>query len=337
MKRTIKYSIKSAKDIYKTFYPEPAFLVPGLIPLKGLSIIAGPPKGGKSWFALSLCLMLSRTGTFLGSLILEMHKGLYLALEDSESRIHFRLNFLGVEPSDIFLVTTSFPSGLDGINALEKLLAEDRTIEYVVIDTFGKFSNGISLGKYNDDYSWLGLIKSIADEYEISIILVTHLRKMKDDHDPFNEINGSTGTLGVPDSLLILKKMRNTGNGTLFCSGRDIEEKTYEVFFSKDTCCWSIKGECSELASTPERQSILEIMKGHGEMTPQEISKLIDRTPKAVSNILAKLREEGLVEKGSKYGTWVSSKSSVSTTSSISSGTDTELCELSSEQLGALI
>lgn len=334
MKKTIKYTIKSAKDIYKSFYPEPSFLVPGMIPLKGLTILAGPYKGCKSWFILFLCMTLSRSGLFLGIFILETHKGLYLALEDSDARLNHRMKCLGLEPGDNSLISTSFPSGIDGVNALTKLLSEDRTIEYVVIDTLGRFSNGRGKGGYQEDYDWISSIKYIADELGIAIILVTHTRKLVDDRDEFNEISGSCGSMAVADAILVLKKSRNSGNGTLACTGRDFEEKKYEVFFSKDSCCWSIKGECVESASTPERQSILEILKEHGEMTPQEVSIYIERTPKAVSNILVKLKDEGLVGKGSKYGTWVSSQSSVSSTSSISSVADSEL---SREQRAALI
>jgi DNA-binding transcriptional ArsR family regulator len=333
----MKYTIKSAKDIYKAFYPEPSFLVPGMIPLKGLTILAGPYKGCKSWFILFLCMTLSRSGMFLGTFVLDTHKGLYLALEDSYARLNHRMHCLGFEPGDNCLISTSFPSGVDGLNALTKLLSEDRTIEYVVIDTLGRFSSGRGRGSYQEDYDWMAWIKNISDELGIAIILVTHTRKMVDDRDEYNEISGSCGSMAVADAILVLKKTRNSGNGTLACTGRDFEEKKYEVFFSKDSCCWTIKGESGDSASTPERQSILEVLKEHGEMTPQEVSSYIDRTPKAVSNILAKLKDEGLVEKGSKYGTWVSSKPTVSTTSSVSSTYDRDLRGLTHEQRGAII
>jgi hypothetical protein len=323
MKRNPSYAIKSAKEIYETFYPELAFMVPGLIPLKGLTILAGPYKGCKSWFILNLCMTLSRSGIFLGSIALEKHRGLYLALEDSYARLSHRIHSLGVEPGENSLIATSFPSGIDGLNTLRKLLSDDRTIEYVVIDTLGRFSNGRGKGGYQEDYDWTGSIKDIADEYGVAIVLVTHTRKLIDERDEFNEISGSCGSMAVADSILVLKKSRNSGDGTLACTGRDFEEKKYDVFFSKDTFCWTIKGECTESASTPERQMILEALNEYGEMTPQEISSYVNRTAKAVSNTLAKMRNEGLVEKGAKYGSWVSCiqngfpESSTSSTSSV--------------------
>jgi len=106
MKKILKYSITSARNIYRTYYPEPSFLVPGMIPAKGLTILAGPYKGCKSWFLLHLCVVLSLSGKFLGIFTLQKHKGLYLALEDSESRIHNRMHRLGVEPGEDFIIIT---------------------------------------------------------------------------------------------------------------------------------------------------------------------------------------------------------------------------------------
>lgn len=300
-----KFIIKSARDIYHSCYPAPAFLVPGFVPARGFTMLAGPYKGGKSWFVLWMCLMLSRGGVFLGSIALDVHKGLYLALEDSDSRLHYRMHCIGCEPSDNFQISTTFPSGNKGLITLRQLVQEDRSLEYVVIDTLGRFSNGRGKGGYQEDYDWAASIKNIADEFGIAIFIVTHTRKLIDERDEFNEITGSCGIMAAADSILMLKKSRNSSEGTLSSSGRDFEGKKYDVFFSKDSFCWTIKGENSDQACTPERQQILEVLQQNSEMTPQLIAGYVNQTPKAVSNILAKMRNEGIVEKGSKYGTWI--------------------------------
>ena len=316
MSKPPRYVFKTAKDIFKAEYPPLTFLVPNLIPLNGLSILAGPFKGCKSWFLLYLCMRLSKPGVFLGRYDLQKRKGVYLALEDSEARLHHRMHCLGFEPGDDCLITTSFPSGREGVSTLQKILSDDRAIEYVIIDTLGKFSMGRGKGGFQEDYDWIGSIKEVADEFRLSIILVHHLRKMGDEVDVFNEISGSCGSMAVADAILVLKKERNSGNGTLSCIGRDFDDTKYDVFFSQDTYQWSIKGESSETASTPERQAILDVLQEHGEMTPLQISGFIARSSKAVSNTLSKLKDEGLVMKGRKYGSWISTESISSSASS---------------------
>ncbi len=316
MSRPPRYAFKSAKHIFETEYPEPSFLVPNLIPMNGLSILAGPFKGCKSWFLLYLCMILSTSGQFLGNIDLQRRKGLYLALEDSEARLHHRMHCLGFKPGDDCLISTTFPAGREGVLHLRKIFADDPTIEYAIIDTLGKFSTGRGKSGFQEDYDWIGSIKDIAEEFSVAIVLVHHLRKMGDDVDVFNEISGTCGSMAVADAILVLKKERNTGKGTLSCTGRDFEEKRYDVFFSTDTYRWTIKGESVESASTPERQEILDILKAYGEMTPAQISDRISRSSKSVSNILSKLKGEGLVVTGSRYGSWVSTESLTSSTSS---------------------
>lgn len=320
MSKPSKFNLKTAKHIFESEYLPPSFLVPNLIPSNGLTILAGPFKGCKSWFLLYLCMILSTSGKFLECMFLEKRKGLYLALEDSEARFHHRMHCLGFIPGEDCLVSTSFPSGKEGLDCLRRILAEDRTIQYVIIDTLGKFSTGRGKGGFQEDYDWVGSIKDVADSFNLAIILVHHLRKMGDEVDIFNEISGSCGSMAAADSILVLKKQRNSGNGTLSCTGRDFEDKQYQVHFSAETCRWSITGEQTEAASTPERQQILDVLISQGEMTPLQIAAQISRTPKSVSNMLSKLKGEGLVAKGGKYGSWTSTESLTSITSSTSSG-----------------
>lgn len=68
------------------------FIVDGLIPA-GLSILASPPKYGKSWLVLDLCLSVAAGKRFLGCST-NRSGCLYLALEDSERRLKTRMDKL---------------------------------------------------------------------------------------------------------------------------------------------------------------------------------------------------------------------------------------------------
>ena len=76
---------------------------------------------------------------------------------------------------------------------------------------------------YASDYSDLSVLKNIADELGIAILLIHHLRK-ENDNDPFNRISGTTGIQGAVDSSFILSEdVRGSGQAKLYCVGRDIE------------------------------------------------------------------------------------------------------------------
>jgi hypothetical protein len=72
-------------------FPEPRFIVPGLIP-EGLTILAGKPKTGKSLLAYGLCYSLATGQPALGTIRVDQCETLYLSLEDQKSRLNAKLS-----------------------------------------------------------------------------------------------------------------------------------------------------------------------------------------------------------------------------------------------------
>lgn len=129
--------------------------------------------------------------------------------------------------------------GLIG-NGLEEqindLLKDHPNTKLVIIDTLQKVrdSKG-SVGKagmYAGDYDDISSIKRIVDESNIAVILVHHLRKLKDGNDPFNEVSGSTGIIGAADTNYVLKRKRSGNSATLLACGRDVEYQDLTLQFN---------------------------------------------------------------------------------------------------------
>ncbi len=71
-------------------FPPMRWVVPGVI-AEGLTILAGAPKLGKSWLALSLALAVASGTDALGCIdVGHPRPVLYLALEDGHRRLQFR-------------------------------------------------------------------------------------------------------------------------------------------------------------------------------------------------------------------------------------------------------
>ncbi len=79
----------SAVDLQKKNIQPIRWIVRDLIPA-GLTILASPPKFGKSWMAMNLCLSVATGGRFLGYQCCKCGC-LYLALEDGERRLKSRM------------------------------------------------------------------------------------------------------------------------------------------------------------------------------------------------------------------------------------------------------
>jgi hypothetical protein len=76
----------TADRLMAATFPEPRWAVPGIL-LEGVSLLAGPPKVGKSWLSLGLGVGIAAGWTVLGEITVQAGPVLYLALEDTLRRL----------------------------------------------------------------------------------------------------------------------------------------------------------------------------------------------------------------------------------------------------------
>lgn len=236
-----------ADTLLNTPIPPARFVVDMLLPA-GLHILAGAPKTGKSWLALWLCLCVSK-GEPLWSFSTHRSTALYLCLEDSYARIQKRLFQITEDaPDTLYFANLSGGIGSGLEEQLCAFLAEHPDTSLVVIDTLQKVRHPeADINAYAGDYRDISVLKQLADRHSIAILLVHHLRKMKDD-DPMNMISGTTGISGAADSSFVLKSDRRGSDfAMLYCTGRDIEYRELELRFEKGV--WYLE---SDSAGTPE-------------------------------------------------------------------------------------
>lgn len=82
-------TIRSVKELMQQHFEPAQFVVNGILP-KGLALLASPPKFGKSWFALELCLAVAKGEPFLG-LGTSKTDVLYCDLEDGDAELQERI------------------------------------------------------------------------------------------------------------------------------------------------------------------------------------------------------------------------------------------------------
>lgn len=211
------------------------FIVEGLIP-QGLSVLSGASKIGKSWLMLWLGMQVARGNPVWE---FETHKCdvLYLCLEDTHIRIQNRLYQLTDEaPAELRIATTSYQIGNGLEQQIEQYLTDYPNTKLVIIDTFQKVRDSRNTfgksGMYAGDYDDITALKTIADKFGIAVVVVHHVRKMKDANDPFNEVTGSTGITGAADTSFILKRSRSSEMGTILATGQDIEYQELTLKFN---------------------------------------------------------------------------------------------------------
>ena len=232
-----------AETLMATAFYRRAFLVEELIP-RGLTVLSGASKAGKSWMMLWMALQIA-SGQEIWGLKTNRCGVLYISLEDTMERLQERLfELTDAAPPNLRLCVRAdlIGSGLE--EQICNHLAMYPETGLVIIDTFQKIRNSRSTSTaniYATDYSDISAVKNIADEMCVSIILVHHLRKMKDGSDPFNDISGSTGIMGAADSCLILKRERGENTAKLLATGRDIEHQEFTLELESGKFIWKLK------------------------------------------------------------------------------------------------
>ncbi len=166
-------------------------------------------------------------------------------------------------------------------------------------------------GMYGNDYDDISSIKRIADEHDISIILVHHLRKLKDGDDPFNEVSGSTGIIGAADTNYVLKRKRSGNAATLLACGRDVEYQELTLQFNN--LIWELverkNSEDIHKAEIPQFLfRVVEFMKNHTEWVgtaTELITEMAEAetTPNVVTKYLGQFSNEVLEPAGIEYRT----------------------------------
>jgi len=306
-----KPAIFSLRDLLSWDLPLVRWAVPDILP-EGLTLLAGKPKLGKSWLALSLALSIAAGGVALGKQPVAQGDVLYLALEENARRLQARAQQLLASMPGV-------PGGLDfaldwprlaegGLSHLEDYLKTHPNIRLVVVDTWAKVAPRTDTRRctqYEGDYEALTPLKRLADTYHVSILAVHHLRKTGAS-DVLDEITGSTGMTGAVDGTLILKRERGQMDATLFVTGRDIEcEQQLVLRFEAETAQWLLLGNAEEVGHSRARKEILDLLREQPQqegMHPREIAGALEKNYHTTRSLLGKMVDAGEVTRaGSRY------------------------------------
>lgn len=261
--KNVKLAVIDGETLMDMKLPPTKFCVETLLP-QGMCILGGASKIGKSWWVLDLCVRIAK-GEPMWDLKTTKGTTLYLCLEDTLRRVQNRLLCITDEvPSNTFFAISAGTLS-DGLcEQIREFVKEHPDTVFVAVDTFQIVRNNNIDTSYANDYDEIRLLKQLADELNICLLLVHHLRK-QGDSDPFNKLTGTTGILGAVDTAFVLdKSKRNADSATLYCTGRDVEDRQLELQFSKKEFVWKMlrdSMENREMLLPKEMELLIDFMK----------------------------------------------------------------------------
>jgi hypothetical protein len=231
---------------------------------------------------------------------------LYCALEDNRRRLHSRITKLFGDqawPPRLKFVFEMPRLAEGGIDFVKNWIAGAKHPRLVIIDTLAmvKTPKTKVQTQYEADYDSVMELRRLANQHNVAIVIVHHLRKAEAD-DAFDTISGTLGLTGAPDTIMVIKR-DTTGATILHAKGRDLLEIEKAVQFNKDTCVWTVLGDAGDVHKSNERASIVEALTEAGDspLGPNQIASACGMKSGNVRRLLGKMKTEGTVT-GPSYG-----------------------------------
>ena len=187
-----------------TFFTQQAYLVKGLIPRVGLTVVWGPPKCGKSFWAFDLSMHVALGRKYRGRRV-KGGPAVYCAFEGADGMRRraeaFRRRFLAEEAAPVPFFLSSSPIDLvkDHAALIASIRAQAPDPVLVVLDTL----NRSLAGSESDDKDMGAYIKAadaIRDAFDCAVIVVHHCGI--DASRP----RGHTSLAGAVDAQLVVKR-----------------------------------------------------------------------------------------------------------------------------------
>ncbi|MCL6447618.1 MAG: bifunctional DNA primase/polymerase [Armatimonadetes bacterium] len=287
------------KELLEKVFPEPIWLIPDLLPT-GLTLLAGRSKIGKSWLALNIAVAVASGGRILDRQVKQAGV-LYLSLEDTQRRLKDRLSSVlqGAPPPGKITFFTSWPRiDQDGLTLLREWLAANPGTKLVIVDVLQKIRppRSKNSGVYADDYAVMSSLKSVADEFEIAVLVIHHLNQGAST-DFLTLISGSEGIPGGADTSWVLLRERGRADATLKVTGRDIVidgEAGFALEFDRTTTSWQLLGNAEDYRRSQERQEIIDVLKENlVPMSPKEVAKILGKDYGRVARLMNLMAQDG--------------------------------------------
>ena len=247
-KKIEKLEAESMRALSLRHIEPPKFIIPGIITY-GITILASPPKFGKSWMCMDMAISVA-TGTKFMDLDTNKDGVIYLALEDGDYRLQDRAHKVANGrdlPENLYLVKQAPILNEGLLPQISQLLESiDDHIGMIMIDTLQKIRGvaGKTEGVYGYDYRELGALHQFALDKKIAVILVHHLNKGGDDSDFVSRLNGSTGVSGAADTIITLTRAaRGSDETKMNITGRDVMERTLVIQMDWGHYRWILLGD----------------------------------------------------------------------------------------------
>jgi hypothetical protein len=278
-----------------------AWLIDGLLPLKGLSMLVGKPKSGKSCLLRQLVISVLHGEKFLGRDTTQAPV-FYIALEEYPNEAADHMKLLGLQKEDKLFAR--FGAATGGITSLDKLMGAYPDIKLFVIDPIFLLVKVRKPNDYAPVIAALEQLGELAGKHGVHISTSHHLRKAILSDSPWDSVLGSTGIRASIETNLLLMTdgsgMRSIETEQRY--GRPLQRTLLNWDSEKRAMNIGMSAEESNLAALGKTQgkiaeAIKEYVVSHAAAPEAEILTAIPGRTETKKEVLRALVERGEVKR----------------------------------------
>jgi hypothetical protein len=262
----------TAADLLQKQFAPPQYVVEGVIP-EGVTLLASPPKIGKTFLCLNIAVAVATAGKALGKADVQGGRVLYVDLDGSERGAQSRLKDMlkeaeadAMEDLSRFDYYSEFPrvdeeEPADALAYLRRYLGEFDDVELVIFDTLADVRPKTSgtRNMYEVDREALTPFRDLIHDHNTSAIFVHHTNK-SNSGDHVRRVSGSSGLASAVDNIIIMSKERGQHDAELQITPREEEEVSLRLSFDPHVKTWRLEGPAEQFAKTKERQEVLDTL-----------------------------------------------------------------------------
>lgn len=287
----------TATDLENEDISEPDWVIENLLS-PGVTLLAAPPKTGKTRLATNIAVGLALGTEVLNKIKVKRCGVLSLCLEDSKWRVKDRLSALldgEPFPSNLHLATDWPMIENGGLERLDIWLEQHPKVKLVVIDVLARFRTAPKGNIYQEDYTAIARIQEVAVKHFVAVLVIHHTNKLQDSPDVFDKISGSTGLTAAADTVAVLERYNRTGAAAkLTIAGRDVEAQELAIEFDSCFGSWTLLGDADKYCTTSQRREIIDYLDSAREpKRTSEIAKALNRNHSTVRGLCTKMVKNG--------------------------------------------
>lgn len=267
-----------AKDL-----PPISWLVDGIIPESGMTIMAAQPASFKTWFALQMAISIASGSKFLERFGVKQAPVLILDGESGERLLKNRMEVLGT-PSGLPIYYQTYAGGKkfeeDFFESVFEFCAE-KHIGLVIFDSLVRFLDAKDENSANDIANGFKKFAKLKD-FGVSTLLIHHSRK---NSGPYSD-NGLSSVRGSGDiiascdvGVILFNRQGNTITVQVGKNRYDEEGTPFRAKFQKESdkaSRWYYLGNIEkEDKTTLATETILSLLANLGSINQKELVRLV--------------------------------------------------------------